>query len=165
MSDTQQKHYPPPADAKEWTCKTCGMDCLWCGCPASAPPRPPAPPSELIQEIDIRPQLSDLFSQISGLRFNANMGEQMWGKGGRDSFDADIQFFERVKTWGNPHVVGPCPKCGHSHTRVMAIDLFLAGLTPELIADARAELRGKDLVCWCAPKACHADVLLDIANS
>ena len=26
------------------------------------------------------------------------------------------------------------------------------------------ELRGKDLVCWCAPKPCHADVLLELAN-
>ena len=28
----------------------------------------------------------------------------------------------------------------------------------------RRELRGKDLVCFCAPKPCHADVLLEIAN-
>lgn len=28
----------------------------------------------------------------------------------------------------------------------------------------RRELRGKDLVCWCAPKPCHANVLLEIAN-
>ena len=26
------------------------------------------------------------------------------------------------------------------------------------------ELKGKDLVCWCAPLRCHADVLLEIAN-
>ena len=26
------------------------------------------------------------------------------------------------------------------------------------------ELRGLDLVCWCAPKACHGDVLLKLAN-
>ena len=25
-------------------------------------------------------------------------------------------------------------------------------------------LRGKDLVCWCAPQACHADILLREAN-
>lgn len=25
-------------------------------------------------------------------------------------------------------------------------------------------LRGKDLVCWCAPLPCHADVLLELAN-
>lgn len=28
----------------------------------------------------------------------------------------------------------------------------------------KRELRGKDLVCWCAPKRCHADTLLRIAN-
>ena len=26
------------------------------------------------------------------------------------------------------------------------------------------ELRGFDLVCWCAPLPCHADVLLELAN-
>ena len=26
------------------------------------------------------------------------------------------------------------------------------------------ELRGKDLVCWCAPLPCHGDVLLRLAN-
>lgn len=36
---------------------------------------------------------------------------------------------------------------------------------PDLMAVARAELTGKDLVCWCTPRACHADVLLEIANS
>jgi hypothetical protein len=27
------------------------------------------------------------------------------------------------------------------------------------------ELRGKSLVCWCAPERCHADVLLELCNS
>lgn len=32
-------------------------------------------------------------------------------------------------------------------------------------ADIRAELRGKDLACWCPlGRPCHADVLLDVAN-
>lgn len=34
-----------------------------------------------------------------------------------------------------------------------------------LRARIREELRGKDLVCWCAPNACHADVILEIANT
>jgi Domain of unknown function (DUF4326) len=33
-----------------------------------------------------------------------------------------------------------------------------------LLALVRAHLRGKHLVCWCAPLPCHADVLLVIAN-
>lgn len=32
--------------------------------------------------------------------------------------------------------------------------------------DPRSELRGKDLACWCPlHRACHADVLLEIANT
>ncbi len=27
-----------------------------------------------------------------------------------------------------------------------------------------AELKGKDLVCWCSPLPCHADFLLEMAN-
>ena len=34
---------------------------------------------------------------------------------------------------------------------------------PALLA-ALPELRGKDLMCWCAPEACHGDVLLELAN-
>ncbi len=34
-----------------------------------------------------------------------------------------------------------------------------------LRAAIRAELRGKDLVCWCAPLACHGDTLPVIANT
>ena len=39
----------------------------------------------------------------------------------------------------------------------------LRTVTTEVI---RAELRGKDLSCWCAPNLpCHADVLLELANA
>lgn len=34
---------------------------------------------------------------------------------------------------------------------------------PALMA-ALPELRGKVLGCWCAPEACHGDVLLRLAN-
>jgi hypothetical protein len=34
------------------------------------------------------------------------------------------------------------------------------------VEDARRELAGRDLCCWCAPgDPCHADVLLEIANA
>ncbi len=34
------------------------------------------------------------------------------------------------------------------------------------IADGLAELRGKNLACWCKPgEPCHADVLLELANA
>jgi len=34
---------------------------------------------------------------------------------------------------------------------------------PALMA-ALHELRGKSLLCWCAPERCHADVLMELAN-
>jgi hypothetical protein len=81
---------------------------------------------------------------------------------------------DRTTKWGNPFIVG---KSGGIYTaKVMdrrhAYLLFksIAVDNAKLIADARAELRGKNLACWC-PKpdsyedCCHAAVLLDIANS
>lgn len=35
---------------------------------------------------------------------------------------------------------------------------------PDLVWAIREELRGKALVCWCAPLACHGDVLAKYAN-
>ena len=35
---------------------------------------------------------------------------------------------------------------------------------PEFIAMIKAELKGKDLVCFCDPLPCHGHVLLKIAN-
>ncbi|MFI1166512.1 DUF4326 domain-containing protein [Streptomyces sp. NPDC020801] len=37
---------------------------------------------------------------------------------------------------------------------------------PEVVEQARLELAGHDLMCWCPPeRACHADVLLELANT
>lgn len=40
--------------------------------------------------------------------------------------------------------------------------MYKTWLTPELIAEAREELKGRDLVCFCAPAACHGNVLLEL---
>ena len=54
----------------------------------------------------------------------------------------------------------------------MAVSLFggFALRNEKLIAEARAELRGKNLACWCPlpglyeEDCCHASVLLMLAN-
>lgn len=63
--------------------------------------------------------------------------------------------------WGNPFVIGA------DGTREEVIQKYAAWAfsTPELIVKAKEDLVGKDLVCFCAPKACHGDVLMAIANS
>ncbi len=65
----------------------------------------------------------------------------------------------RGSKWGNP-----CPITRvHSRAHVIAMHgTWLKG-QHELLRDIH-ELRGKDLVCFCAPQACHADLLLRLAN-
>lgn len=80
---------------------------------------------------------------------------RVWNK--RDpNVPADAVYVGRPSKWGNPYVIG------RDGTREEVIRKFRdhrAGLL------GVSELRGKHLVCWCAPKPCHADVLLELANS
>lgn len=64
----------------------------------------------------------------------------------------------RPSKWGNPFVVY---KDGSREEIIAKYREWLLG--SELLSDLH-ELTGKDLVCWCAPKPCHADVLLELAN-
>jgi hypothetical protein len=43
---------------------------------------------------------------------------------------------------------------------------LLAGKLKISLEDARRELAGHDLACWCSLDGpCHADVLIEVANS
>lgn len=72
---------------------------------------------------------------------------------------ADAVYVGRPTKWGNPFVIG---KDGSREDVIQQYRDFV--LTDDLFMDAKEELAGKDLVCWCAPKPCHADILLEIAN-
>jgi hypothetical protein len=70
-------------------------------------------------------------------------------------------YIGRPSKWGNPFVIG------RDGDRAEVLDKYrrwLAG-QPDVIAAARRELAGRDLVCWCAPAACHGDILVEIANA
>ncbi len=75
----------------------------------------------------------------------------------REPYPPDAVYVGRPSKWGNPYRTPPLP-------REKAVQLFRASLTPEFIEQIKQELRGKDLVCFCSPKLCHADILLEIAN-
>jgi hypothetical protein len=79
----------------------------------------------------------------------------------RDRIPEGAVYVGRPSRFGNPFVIG------RHGDRSAVVARFEAALlaNPDLLAAAKAELRGKDLVCWCAPEACHADVLLRIANA
>lgn len=73
----------------------------------------------------------------------------------------------RPTVWGNPYVVGSQLMSGETLTAEKAVELYEQHLRDNFDErDIRHFLRGKDLACWCGPDdACHADVLLAIANS
>ena len=68
-------------------------------------------------------------------------------------------YIGRPSKWGNPFPLG------QHLSRAEVVSKYEEHIkaSPELMA-ALPELRGKDLVCWCAPLACHGDVLLRLAN-
>ena len=61
--------------------------------------------------------------------------------------------------WANPYRIGP------DGTRAEVVEKYrpyIAG-RPDLLARL-GELKGKRLACWCAPEACHGDVLAELAD-
>lgn len=74
----------------------------------------------------------------------------------REPYDV---YIGRPSRWGNPFVVG------RDGTREQVIALYREWLECQpLLLDALPILRGKVLGCWCAPDACHGDVLVELAN-
>lgn len=86
---------------------------------------------------------------------------------------AQIQdvYIGRGSPWGNiysalkPTPKGTIPVLTREESIRRYRDWIMADERADLRARARHELRGKDLVCFCKPAACHGDVLLEIANS
>jgi hypothetical protein len=63
--------------------------------------------------------------------------------------------------WANPFMI----ERGGARDEVIAMyERWLRDERPALMASL-GELRGKGLACWCAPLACHGDVLLRLANA
>lgn len=74
----------------------------------------------------------------------------------------DVQgaiYVGRPSPWGNPFSLG---KDG---TREEVLAKYIGWLheNPEFVDRARRALAGRDLICWCAPAACHAEMLRDLA--
>ena len=86
---------------------------------------------------------------------------QVWNK--RDpSCPKDAVYVGRPSKWGNPYRIGA--HCTREQS-IRQYEEYLASAIQLQGHSFLAELRGKDLVCWCAPLPCHADVLLEVANA
>lgn len=68
-------------------------------------------------------------------------------------------YIGRPSKWGNPFVM--CSEADRA--RVIAQYRAWILTQPHLLA-ALSELKGKRLGCWCAPRACHGDVLAELAE-
>lgn len=79
----------------------------------------------------------------------------------KDKSDGTAVYIGRPSKWGNPFAIG---KDGTRPEVIIKYREWLMG-KPLLIASVKKELKGKDLVCFCAPAPCHGDVLLEIANT
>lgn len=84
-----------------------------------------------------------------------------------DTIPPDAVYVGRPNKWGNPFKIGDLDDEGHYITRQQSIDHYLMWITGKLDRKELdiGELKGKDLVCWCAPLPCHADILLELANA
>jgi len=78
----------------------------------------------------------------------------------KDGFQPNSVYIGRPSKWGNPFTIG------RDGTREEVIEKYREWLKtqPQLIEAAKRELAGKDLVCFCAPKPCHGDVLVEIVE-
>ena len=75
----------------------------------------------------------------------------------REPFDV---YIGRPGPWGNPFRIDVVV------TRADVIQEYRRWLLrrPELVERAKRELKGRVLGCWCAPNACHGDVLAEIVD-
>ena len=68
-------------------------------------------------------------------------------------------YIGRPGKWGNPFEIG---KDG---TREDVVRKYRAWVIKQpVLMSSLHELKGKTLGCWCAPRACHGDVLAELAN-
>ncbi|XAI97208.1 hypothetical protein [Dolichospermum phage Dfl-JY45] len=70
-------------------------------------------------------------------------------------------YIGRPSPYGNPFAIG------RDGDRAAVISKYREWLAdrPALIAQAQRDLVGKALVCWCAPEACHGDVLREAVDA
>ena len=76
---------------------------------------------------------------------------------GRDALEIGVV----GSKWGNPFVM----RDDTDAERERVIAAYRAWIVdqPDLMASLE-ELRGKRLGCWCAPKPCHGDVLVELLS-
>ena len=75
----------------------------------------------------------------------------------KESYDI---YIGRPSKWGNPFQIGT------DGTREEVIEKFRNWILSQsnLVKDLH-EIKGKTLGCWCKPKSCHGDVLVELIET
>jgi hypothetical protein len=68
-------------------------------------------------------------------------------------------YIGRPSKWGNPYEIG---KDGTRAEVVAKYREYILN-SPKLLKEL-VELKGKRLGCWCCPKLCHGDVLVELVD-
>jgi len=104
---------------------------------------------------NIRPQYTNLHQWILNKESNIYIGR------GRVVFIDGIRYPNQNSIWANPY------KITNTQTREQVLVLYREYIekklksNPILINDLM-KLKGKKLGCWCKPKCCHGDILLEM---
>lgn len=77
-----------------------------------------------------------------------------------DGVPAGAVYIGRGSKWGNPFVIG---RDGSRAEVIAEYERWLR--TQHHLLRALDEVEGRDLVCFCAPLACHGDLLRRLANA
>ena len=78
--------------------------------------------------------------------------------------DNDV-YIGRGSVWGNPYVIG---RDGDRESVIAKYVILMSKRFNEdhwLWYNRLKELKGKNLVCYCKPKACHGDVLEELMEA
>lgn len=65
-------------------------------------------------------------------------------------------YIGRPSKWGNPYSVG---SDGTRNEVISKYEAYLMSPNQRHLIECLPELKDKILGCWCAPKACHGDIL------
>lgn len=79
----------------------------------------------------------------------------------RNTAPTSAIYIGRGSLYGNPFIIG---KDGDRNAVCDKYEEFVNS-NPTLITAIKHNLKGKDLICFCAPQRCHGDFLLKLANS
>ncbi len=79
-----------------------------------------------------------------------------------DTIPPEAVYVGRPSNWGNPFLLG---RDGNREEVIAKFrEWILYDYYGRTLFYNLEQLKGKDLVCWCSPLPCHADILLELAN-